>query len=490
MNRLHTTLTAALAVLVLATGCVSPNRVAKKIEAKQGKVRTAPTRNITGFTPALRCMDQLLIDHRVPEVRVLMEDLKDSTGKVKAGTRDMVIAAVSDMTRRSRAVRVNAFGNDSGNLVSYIAAAERKAVYKNIPSYDIRGSISGFDKGLVREQADVGFEMDDFGFGGSKSASGSVMSLDLSVISTHDLSVVPGVYSRNSLTLLDSAVAVDADASIVKAGVNFSLAFTDQDGMTQGLRHLVELATIELFGRLLKLPYWQCLDLDPRHEEVAEEVADWFYGMQTHGELLAFLQHRLHSRGFFAGRVDGRPGPEIDAAVAEYRAAANLAGEGADFALFEALLSSTEPSREPSTRRALSAVEILSTPADPAPGDPLGLTIRANRSGYLYCYYQDESGSLLRFFPNRFQGDAYVTPEMSLEVPGAMPFQIVAATRGVSERVGCFLTRRDVLDELPDRIRAADFEALERVSMADLREGIHSVAGGEVAEAEIDLAAR
>ena len=99
------------------------------------------------------------------------------------------------------------------------------AIYHHIPSYDIRGSISGFDTALVREQADVGFEVDDFGFGGSKSASGSVMSLDLSVISTSDLSVVPGVFSRNSLTLLDDAFAVDADASIIKAGINFSLIF-------------------------------------------------------------------------------------------------------------------------------------------------------------------------------------------------------------------------------------------------------------------------
>jgi hypothetical protein len=79
----------------------------------------APFRSITGFSGALRCMDNMLIDYGVRDVSMLVEELSDNTKKINAGTRDMLITAVSDMTRRSRAVRVVAFGKDATNAISF-----------------------------------------------------------------------------------------------------------------------------------------------------------------------------------------------------------------------------------------------------------------------------------------------------------------------------------------------------------------------------------
>jgi hypothetical protein len=77
-----------------------------------------------------------------------------------------------------------------------------------------------------------------------------------------------------------------------------------------------------------------------------------------------------------------------------------------------------------------------------------------------------------------------------VEIPGSMPFEITASARGAAEAVNCFLTARDVLPELPDPIRSADFEGLAGVSIAEVREGLRRVAGTQLAEGELVIQAR
>lgn len=65
-------------------------------------------------------MDKLMIACGMRNVSMLVEDILDPTRKVSAGSRDMLSTAVSDMTRRSRAVRVVAFDRDATNVISFI----------------------------------------------------------------------------------------------------------------------------------------------------------------------------------------------------------------------------------------------------------------------------------------------------------------------------------------------------------------------------------
>src|SRR5262245_11706470 len=86
-----------------------------------------PFRAISGFSAGLRCMDSLLIDYGVRDVSMLVEELSDNTKKINAGTRDMLISAMSDMTKRSRAVRLVAYGKDSTNAISFLQSAQRQS---------------------------------------------------------------------------------------------------------------------------------------------------------------------------------------------------------------------------------------------------------------------------------------------------------------------------------------------------------------------------
>src|SRR5262245_24450636 len=101
LRRLTVPLAAAAALAGCSTLEVKQQTVEQTKTARTGP-EGAPFRSITGFSGALRCMDNMMIDYGVRDLSMLVEEIGDNTKKVNAGTRDMLITALSDMTRRSR----------------------------------------------------------------------------------------------------------------------------------------------------------------------------------------------------------------------------------------------------------------------------------------------------------------------------------------------------------------------------------------------------
>jgi hypothetical protein len=281
----------------------------------QGK----PFRTITGFTDGLRCMDNLMIGYGVRDLPVLVEDLADKTTKVNAGTRDMLISAISALSARSRAIRLVTFGADVANLANFFANAESKQPYAEAPVYDIRGSISQFDESLSRRQGEGGVSFAWFGLGGAKSAEASILAIDLNVIYARNYAVVPGVSASNSVAVLKLGSGVDAEAEYRKLGVNFNVTLSRSEGRAQALRTLVELSAIELIGKLTRTPYWTCIAADVSGDLVDRQIADWFHALSINGELVGYMQAQLAHRGAYRGPIDGQWRPELQRAVAAYR---------------------------------------------------------------------------------------------------------------------------------------------------------------------------
>ena len=266
----------ALSVTIAASGCstvsssldVKAKTVRETDKAKTGP-EAAPHRSITGFSSALRCMDNMLIDYGVRDVSMLVEEIADQTKKVNAGTRDMLITAVSDMTRRSRAVRLIAFGKDATNVISFLQSAQRAERLPGDPA--VRHQGLGV---AVRRERDP--QPEGRRRRGSRRSSTSasramrrppMLGLDLSVLTTDDMAVMPGVTSRNSVVILKQGKGLDGDAAYHKFGISYSMNLNKAEGQTQALRGLVELAVIELIGKLTKVPYWTCLGGDPKTNE-------------------------------------------------------------------------------------------------------------------------------------------------------------------------------------------------------------------------------
>ncbi|HEY1394340.1 MAG TPA: DUF4384 domain-containing protein [Methylibium sp.] len=498
-------ITAAMAVAF--AGCstldVRQPTIEQTAAAKQGP-EAAPYRSITGFSSALRCMDNLMVDYGVHDVTMLVEEIGDQTKKVNAGTRDMLITAVSDMTRRSRAVRVVAYGKDATNVISFLASAQRQSAYEVIPQYDIKGSVSQLDENVIRNQKDLGIGYQPFiNIGVSRDAASSILGLDLSVLTTDDMSILPGVTSRNSVVILKQGKGFDGDAAYSKFGVNYTMNFSKSEGQSQALRGLVELAVVELAGKLTKTPYWSCLDADAQaNEEISQEIADWYFAMAaSRSELIGYFQNQLRQRGFYEGPIDGKFNPAIDEAIANYRAALGLSREAlldekffrayleSDHAkisrpakpasLAEMLPATTDKAAAPTLRLALTAANRQTRYAG---GEPVNLTVQPTRDSHIYCYLQDENAQIRRFYPNRFNRDSLVPADQALAIPGSMRFQLVMNTKGVSETVTCFATAQDVLQMLPNSVVGVDFEALPVATLDQIRNAFFTVSGGLLAQ--------
>lgn len=497
----------AAGALVLG-GCAAietKNETIQMVEEVKKGPESAPFKSITGFSAALRCMDGLFAEHGVRDVSVLVEDIVDSTKKVSAGTKDMLASAVSDMTRRSHAIRLIHYGQDTASLIGFMQQAKKESPYQVLPQYDIKGSISQFDEGIARANRDVGIGvLEAFNIGAANQTSANVVALDLAVLTTNDMAMVPGATSRNSVVVYKTGRGVDGDAQIRKFGINYSMTIGKTEGQSQALRGLVELAVIEIFGKLTKVPYWTCLGTTDKDEVVRNEISDWFAGLyRDPQDLIAYFQHHTRLRGFYDGKVDGEVNDEFRDAIVNLRGALDMPKVlRVEEELFRRYLNANF--RELEQKAAAISTEkkrLAAANADPfkvaiesgvagnrfAPGQTISMTVKASRDAYVYCYMQDENRAIQRFFPNRYSKDAKVTGGTALVLPGKLPFQIFANQKKIRETVACYATSKEVLADLPTAVRGTDFEPLQVASLDEIRKAFTDVSQGTAAEGVLPI---
>ena len=530
-----------LALAVALAGCAAPpSRQQDVAAAASSRISTTPQRNVTDFTDGLRCMDETFLRYGTRDVSVIMEDLGDSTKKVSVGTRDMMISAISDMTRRSRAIQLITFGQDANNVVAFLANAKQRSPFGVVPQFNIRGSVSQLDEGVLRRQSDLGLALEPFlSAGGSKSRQFNVLGFDVSMVQTSNLALLPGVSSKNIVVIAKEGDALDSQATIRKIGINFSTSFQRTDGTAQALRNMVEMSAIELFGRLQKLPYWTCLGVGPDNPDIKREMEDWFIGMERGGELVPYFQEQLRNRGFFDGPIDGQISPGLRDAIKAYRRASGFSEvDFVDLAFFSDFLHRpfppppakpfladtvppvqqaevalpTPPSPPSAVAKSAAASagaadkavsSIAATPAAAGdrrlqllpikdsftPGEAVGFHVIPSMSGYLYCYHQDAGGTIRRIFPNRFTRDPRVTANRALTLPGRTPMELRAAAAG-NEAVGCFTTPNEIYNALPAALRWGDFDPLKLKSFDEVAAVFMPITKGNLARAEFRIVTR
>lgn len=455
----------AVATLAVLAACTTLEPGPGTPDARNA-VRAEPTaQRVQGDLPELRrCMDTLLLEHGTREISVIVEDPADPGRRTTAVSREMLAAAVSGMTQRSRAIR----------LVTSNSAQ---------PQYALRGSVGTLD--------------------GARPGT-TAYGLDLTLLATQDMSVVPGTATRNKVTLYGSGA--EGRAEVGKFGVSFVVAAGGSDASSQALRALAEVSSVELFGRLARVPYWTCFGIGTDDSGVASEVQDWYDTMAARpAEIIGYFQAQLRTRRVYDGPVDGAVNPPFKEAVARYREALGLSREAklsldffkaylaADHHQLEARLAPAPAMATPvATRIAADApLALRIAGGDEAhrftPGEAVQLSIRPSRDAHVYCYLQDENRRVVRFFPNRFQRDSRVQTAAALQLPGAMRFEIVMKPRGTPQTVACFATERDVLAQLPAGLNPGDFEALPVASLDQVRSAFVKVAGGAVAHESLQI---
>ncbi len=530
-RRRFTTLALAVSASLLGACSTLDHRtpVEKQVEDVRPGPKARPVRTITGFTESLRCMDSMLAAYGVRDVPVLVEDLQDQTKKLSVGARDMLISAVHEASARSQSIRLITFGSDVANLANFMANAESKRPYESLPVFDIRGSISQLDEGIARRQTEAGITLGGIGAGAAKTGDGSILALDLSVISARDYSAVPGVKASNSVLIYKEGNGVDGEAQYRKLGLNFGITLMRAEGKAQAVRSLVELAVVELIGKLAKVPYWTCLGADPQSDEVQHEITTWLYAMQATGELTGWFQQQLTVRDRYNGPVDGRSNAEFVKSLTQLRGDLGLSAEPVvDLDLLRRYLAKdhrtagplrvtyTTPvaARPPAPPPVLSPAPSSVPPTGPssaaaAPtpdtaiglklgfaatatraGEPVQLSGSLSADGHLVCWMQDVDGRVSRFFPNRFQPSSAVAAGAPVLLPGSMRFQITMPARGQRELIRCIATPDDITARLPRQVVGTDFEPLNVASLDALMALVRKSATAPVATAGVVLELR
>lgn len=252
----------AAALSVLMTGCaISPRDNTEHFERipVQNTPVVPPVRSISSFSDGLQCMDRMLRDYRVPQTLVTSKIIPDASGKVSVASKEMVITALSVMSRTSNTFRyvdyeVDALRQDTvQNLTTLLMNAGQMRLQK--PALYISGSISFMDQNVSISRMGGGISAKNWESGYSRDFFGSVFGMELHLGDFSTRTLLPGIESANQIVVSNAAHGLDIGGRIRKTGVQFNLSKEVSQGTGTAVRTLVELGVIELVGKWARVPY-------------------------------------------------------------------------------------------------------------------------------------------------------------------------------------------------------------------------------------------
>lgn len=502
---------ALLALTVGLAGCaMSPEQI------YQTAIPKAPAqRTVTPASAVLSCMDDLFYSYGVRDIRISTTGIPDATGEITAGTRDMLIAAVGRMSQRSRAFTFV----DLEVQTSMVGAVPDQRLYNRmgnsvVPAYYIRGSISSYDESVGNDTFGIGINIANQSAGVNKDTTSSVIGVDMNVGEVANSLIVPGVASSNRLVVSRSSLAADASYDVKVDGEDVAgylqASRTKAEGMHTGVRSLIEYGAVETLGKLTRVPYWRCMGVNQADPSVAQKASSYFTGMSDE-ERTSFVQRSLTALNLYRGEIDGRTNAALADAVGQYQAKNNLVANGRiDSQLYASLLGEdiklAGPGAPPvgSGQDFKAAVQdklyIALTDPQGLPTYPVGralqLTARINADAYMYCYYQAGAGGTARIFPNRFQAGPMVSGGKATYIPEAdaagsfAKFALTTDTKGVTEKIRCFASRKDIGLTLPEALQAPDLTPLAYKSLDEIERALRAAGPDDMVASSIDFIVR
>lgn len=124
-------------------------------------------------------------------------------------------------------------------------------------------------------------------------------------------------------------------------------------------------------------------------------------------------------------------------------------------------------------------------------GETFDLTVQLSRDAWLYCFYRQVDGRIVKFFPNPHHEDAWMKGGREHRVPGAIyPFELEFAEPPGMELLTCFATGRDVRADLPAALRVPDWGAVPPGLDSRLHELFDELTDTDVARASLPIAVK
>lgn len=435
--------------------------------------KTPAVKTITNFTQALRCMDDLFIAFDKRGIVITSAGIPDETGKVKTGTKEMLITAVSKMTIKSGAFEFIDFhsqGDDLGNLFAMKGGSPTK-----LPDFYIRGSITQMDDNAVRKNKGFGISLPFLDLGFSKDDAFDLISMDMSVGDAASRRILPETSTSNTMIISKSGRSGEAGGKVAKAGLSFNLDLSRTEGMGATTRTLIELGMIEVLGKFTRVPYWKCLDIDSTNPTMMDQAREGFDSLSNKDRIL-FVQRKLGgTMNRYKGPLDGNMSDQLKNVIAEYQKDVGLIADGRlNFDLYYSLFDDTQnqiaalpltpPKPAPMPMASVAPAPVAAAPvaAQQAQvnfqirlesergsrptykiGEFLNVNMSLNSPGMVYCYYEDAGKNTARIFPNQFNSNPMLNAGNLVRLTGG-GFKIKFDRAG-QERVACIGDDREVV---------------------------------------------
>ncbi len=490
-------LIAAMAAVVLM-GCTTPLNARKDAEFQShgyaaDRPTVRPVRSISSFSESLACMDRLFRVAELPTTLITSKQIPDMSGKVAVGTKEMIITAISQMSRLSNAFRYVDYEVDIArqdtvqNLTTILL--NNNQIQLQRPALYVSGAIAFVDQNVLSSQFDVGTSASRLDTGFSQNRNATVIGVDLHLGDFRTRTLIPGLDSSNEIIIGTGSQGLDAAARIGKYGVTFNMGRDYTQGSGNAVRSLADLAMIELVGKWARVPYWQCLTLEQNHPSFQRVLRDWFddAGLDTARTL---VKNSLAAQGYLPANPNGNPvlTSDFKQAIAKFQADQGMVVTGViDFSTFEralrgfvALADDGQLQRVGWAANASVASNNTATVDAPTPALALDMQIEnlglhknsfesgqqifasavLNRAAYMQCYLVEAEGNIVRILPNATNPHALVSAHQAIRIPDWMspnPGFVMDAGNPGNESLLCVATEQDSMDKLPMALKGPSF---------------------------------
>lgn len=529
---LRTGVLVALAATLLAGGCSTPMDI-RKDALFQGQASISdrpvvrPTRSISSFSDSLMCMDRMLRDAQLPTTLITSKQIPDYSARVPVATKEMVVTAISQMSRLSNAFRFVDYEVDIArqdtvqNLTTILLNNNQMQLQR--PALYLSGAIAFVDQNVINNRFDAGLSGPRIEIGYSNSRNATIIGLEMHLGDFRTRTLIPGLDSANEVIVGNGGQGLDLAGRIGTYGVQFNVGRDYTQGAGGAVRTLVELATIELIGKWARVPYWQCLTLEQNHPDFQRQLRDWY----DEGEPAIrrqLVKRSLVSRGYLRAGMEqlADDSPAVRVAIARFQADQGMVVTGVvDFPTYERALrhfvglsgdgtlvrvgwSTTDalpvlPTSEQATGETalpiptpVAGVPAFGATAPPRTidlqienimmertafevGEQIFLSATVSRASHLNCYLAEATGTLIRLLPNSANPSGWVSANQAVRIPDWMSpnpgFIMDAASPGV-EGVACFATDEEATAHLPEVLRGpplkpiAGYSRLEAINLA------------------------
>ncbi|MFC3146967.1 DUF4384 domain-containing protein [Piscinibacterium candidicorallinum] len=488
-----------------------------------------PVRSVSSFSESLVCMDRMFRDARVPPTLIASKQIPDASGKVPVAAKEMIVTALSQLSRTSGAFRyvdyeIDLVKQDTvQNLTTLLL--NNNQIQLQRPALYVSGAISFFDQSVASRSGEVGTSASRLETGYSRNRSASLVGLELHLGEFRSRTLIPGIDSANEVVIGTGNEGLDVAGRIGRYGVQFNVGRDYAQGTGAAVRTLVELGLIEVLGKWARVPYWQCLSLDQAHPEFQRQMRDWF-DEQKPEESLALVQRALVAEGYLQPPVATGMSPVLKTALARFQVDRGITPSGdMNFETWERALRNyvsfddkgllvrvgwgrpglgqtdmakpanaeapalpelpgqpsgvdgkpVEPAvttaAAPLTRQVDVRIEnVLRGTSQFEVGEQVFLSATLSHAGFLYCFLQDATGTVVRVLPNNQHRSVMVPARQAVRMPDWMspnPGFIIEPSDPGAEAFVCLASDVELTPKLPEPLRVAPFTPIQGIQTPD-----------------------